>query len=348
MYKIAFTGGGSAGHIIPNVALIDELIKTGEAEICYFGSNRIEKSIAQNKKIPYFEYEPPKLIRSVKALGENLKIPFAFHKAVKRAEEGLTTFKPDLVFSKGGFVALPVVFAAHKLKIPCLAHESDLSPGLANKLSAKKCLFLLTSFPETASFFKNGKYCGPPIRQELFSHSRSAAKRDLCDETSRKVVLVFGGGSGSEALNEAVRRIAPKLCKRYYLLHICGKGKTIDCRLQNYKQMEFITDMGAAYACADVVISRAGAGTIFELLALKKPSILVPLEKQTRGDQRENADYFESKGLCRTLKESELGGLYEEIEKTLADEELKRRLATYSFPAGNKNLLFEIRQAVKK
>ena len=257
-------------------------------------------------------------------------------------------FKPDLVFSKGGFVALPVVYAAHKLKIPCLAHESDLSPGLANKLSAKHCLALLTSFPETAKLFKNGKYCGPPIRQELFAHSRSAAKRELCDETNRKVVLVFGGGSGSEVLNEAVRKIAPKLCKRYYLLHICGKGNMIDCRLQNYKQIEFVTDMGAAYACADIVVSRSGAGTVFELLALKKPSILIPLERQTRGDQKENAEYFQRKGLCRILTENDLDALYEEIEKTLIDEDLKGRLATFSFPTGNNNLLFEIRQAVKK
>jgi UDP-N-acetylglucosamine--N-acetylmuramyl-(pentapeptide) pyrophosphoryl-undecaprenol N-acetylglucosamine transferase len=207
---------------------------------------------------------------------------------------------------------------------------------------------VLTSFPETAKKLHNGKFCGPPVRSELFAHSRSAAKRDLCEETSRKVVLVFGGGSGSEKLNEAVRKIAPKICKRYYLLHICGRGKVIDCRLSHYKQMEFITDMGAAYACADLVISRAGAGTVFELLALKKPAILVPLEGQTRGDQRENAEYFAKKGVCRVLKESELTTLYEQIEETMADEGMKRRLAVLSYPTGNENALFEIRRAAKQ
>lgn len=348
MYKIAFTGGGSAGHVIPNIALIDELVKTGEAELCYFGSGGIEKSIVTAKKIPYFEYNPPKLIRSLRALKNNLKIPFAFRQAVKKAEEGLRIFNPDVVFSKGGFVALPVVFAAQKLKIPCLAHESDLSLGLANKLSVRKCVSVLTSFPETAKGIRNGKFCGPPVRKELFSHSRSAAKKELCEETSRKVILVFGGGSGSETLNEAVRKIAPKLCKRYFLLHVCGKGKTIDCRLQHYKQIEFIEDMGAAYACADLVISRAGAGTVFELLALKKPSVLVPLEGQTRGDQKENAAYFAQKGVCRVLKESELSSLYETIEETMADEEMKRKLAVFSYPTGNENALYEIRQAAKR
>ncbi len=346
MYKIVFTGGGSAGHVIPNVALIDELLKTGEAELCYFGSSGIEKEIVAAKKIPYFEIDAPKLKRSWKAIKSNLKIPFEFSKAVKKAEEGLKTFSPDVVFSKGGYVALPVVFAAHKLRIPCIAHESDFSIGLANRLSAKKCTALLTSFPETAKKLRNGKFSGPPIRAELFGHSRSAAKRELCEGTSRKVILVFGGGSGSEVLNEAVRKIAPKLAERYFILHVCGKGKTIDCRIKNYKQAEYLSDMGAAYACADLVLSRAGAGTVFELLALKKPSILVPLEGQTRGDQMENAAYFEKKGVCRVLRQSDLDCLAVEIEEALSDEKLKRNLAVFSYPLGNENLLHEIRQTV--
>ncbi|MBQ8319253.1 MAG: UDP-N-acetylglucosamine--N-acetylmuramyl-(pentapeptide) pyrophosphoryl-undecaprenol N-acetylglucosamine transferase [Clostridia bacterium] len=348
MYKIVFTGGGSAGHVIPNVALIDELIKTGEADIAYFGSDGIEKKLVASKKIPYFELAPPKLKRSLSAFTDNLKIPFIFSKAVKKAEEGLRAFSPDLVFSKGGYVALPVVFAAAKLGVPCIAHESDYSIGLANRLSAKKCASVLTSFPETARKIRNGKFSGPPIRAELFAHSRSAAKRELCEGTSRKVILVFGGGSGSETLNEAVRKAAKRLTERYFILQVCGKGKTIDCRLKNYKQVEFITDMGAAYACADLVVSRAGAGTIFELLALKKPALLVPLEGQTRGDQIENAAYFEKQGVCRILKQGELKHLAEEIDAAILDEQLKRQLALFSYPLGNENLLHEIRELVKK
>ena len=198
MKKILFTGGGSAGHVQPNIAIMQEIISSGEAELCYMGSNGIEKQLVLPLKIPYFTIDPPKLKRSV--CFANLKIPFAFKKAVQQASEGLHAFHPNLVFSKGGFVALPVVVAAHKLGIPCLTHESDFSAGLANKLMARRCEKVLTSFPETADKFKNGKFVGSPLRQELFLREKKSAreKYGLPLQTNRKTLLVFGGGSGSK------------------------------------------------------------------------------------------------------------------------------------------------------
>jgi len=180
MKKIAFTGGGSAGHVIPNLAIIDEILQSGEADVCYFGSKGIEKKLAATRSLSYFEYECPKLIRekSFAAFKKNCAIPFKLRKAVKKAEEGLRAFQPNLLFSKGGYVALPAVLAAKKLKIPVLTHESDLSPGLTTKLIAKKCKKTLTSFPETAKRFKNGQFVGAPIRKEVLCGNATAAKKE--------------------------------------------------------------------------------------------------------------------------------------------------------------------------
>jgi len=346
MKKIAFTGGGSAGHVVPNLSLISEILASGEADVCYFGSDGIEKSLVERLKIPYYQTQCPKLVRgkSFSAWKRNLKIPCLLKKAVRHAEKGLREFAPDVVFSKGGYVSLPVVLAARRLKIPCLTHESDFSIGLANKIMAKKCERVLTSFPETADKFKNGKYTGAPVRRELFGYSKAEGEQKFLGTHGKKVVLVFGGGSGSAAINEALRNALPALTKNYFILHICGKGNRVESNLKNYRQEEFVADMGAAYAVADLVIARAGAGTVFEILALKKPAILIPLEGQTRGDQKENAKYFEKKGLCRVLKQSELARLPEEIDECFADEGLKQRLAISNFVCGNSNILHEIRK----
>ncbi len=346
MKKIAFTGGGSAGHVVPNVALITEILSTGEADVCYFGSNGIEKSLIEKLRIPYFETECPKLVRgfSLSAIKRNVKIPFQLKKAIDRAELGLKTFRPDVVFSKGGYVSLPVVLAARRLKIPCLTHESDFSPGLANKWMARKCERALTSFPETAGKLKRGKYTGAPVRKELFEASKEEARRKFGAPSNKKTLLVFGGGSGSKAINDGVRSVLPTLLKTYFVLHVCGKGNKVESNLPNYRQEEFISDMGSAYACADVVLSRSGAGTVFELLALKKPSLLVPLEGQTRGDQKENARYFEKKGLCKVLPQGEIGKLPQALEALASDQKLRENLAVCDFVCGNSNILHEIRK----
>ncbi len=343
MKKILFTGGGSAGHVIPNLALIEELRAKGEIEVCYMGTAGIEKEIMA-KHAPYYTISCPKLVRGSgwKAFKNNLKIPLAFRRAVKEAEKGLKVFQPDLVFSKGGYVALPVVFAAKKLKIPCVAHESDYSAGLANKLSAGKCRFVFTSFPETAKKIRRGKYGGAPIRRSLLTAKKRTARRELDIPASAKVLLVFGGGSGSKSINEALRKHLKTLTEKYYVLHVCGKGNAVKSSLKNYRQMEFVADMGTLYASADLVISRAGAGTVFELIALKKPSVLIPLEGATRGDQKQNAAYFERRGLCHVLPQGELACLPQAIERAFLDEEMKKRLKESGFTQGNQRILGEL------
>ncbi len=348
MKKILFTGGGSAGHVLPNVALIEEILTRGDAEVCYMGSGGIEKTLIGKLKIPYYEIDCPKLVRGGgrKALKNNIQIPLAFHRAVKAAEKGLKIIQPDLVFSKGGYVALPVVFAAKRLNIPCLAHESDFSAGLANKLSAGKCKFVLTAFPETAKKIRRGKYGGAPIRREILLAKRERAREEWNIPQNAKVLLVFGGGSGSQALNDALRAQLKSLTKDFLVLHACGKGNGVESTVKNYRQFEFIADMGGAYACADVVVARAGAGTIFELLALKKPALLIPLEGATRGDQKENADYLSSRGLCRVLPQSKLNNLAEEIKATYQDEGLKAQLKNCGYASGNGRILGEIYAAL--
>ncbi len=349
MQKIVFTGGGSAGHVIPNVALIQELQKTGKYDLYYFGTDGIEKERISPLRLPYFAYHAPKLKRglSFDSLKNNLTIPCRFSKSVKTVERELKKLRPDLVFSKGGYVALPVVTAAARLNIPCLTHESDLTPGLANKIMAKKCRKVLTAFPETAKRFSNGIYTGQPLRGELFGVSKSTGKKALTDGTQRKVILIFGGGSGSAPINDAVRRLAPTLCRRYYLLHVCGKGGTIESNLQNYRQFEFIQDMGIAYAAADLIISRAGAGAVFETMALKKPAIFIPLQGQTRGDQQENARYFAERGLCYTLPQDRLSELPKAIEQALSDAGLKQRLWLAPYSSGTKPALQAIHDCLR-
>lgn len=350
MKKILFTGGGSAGHVIPNVALIEDLMKNGDVDVGYMGTDGIEKNILAPYKIPYMEISCPKLVRGggFSGLKRNFKIPCAFLQAVKQAKKYLLDFQPDLVFSKGGYVALPVVFAAHQLKIPCLAHESDLSVGLANRLSAGKCEYVFTSFPETAEKLRNGKYSGAPMRRSLLDASRQSAREDFEISKRAKVLLVFGGGSGSAAINQAVRENLKTLTKKYFVLHVCGKGNIVQTNLKNYLQKEFIADMGAAYACADAIIARSGAGTVFEILALKKPALFIPLEGQTRGDQKENAEYFERKGLCRVLSQNRLENLADEVENLFDDEKLKENLSSGAMLWGNDIILREIKRILGK
>ncbi len=348
MKKIAFTGGGSAGHVLPNVALIEEILSLGKEDVCYIGSNGIEKEIISKWNIPYFSVECPKLTRgfSWENFKKNIKIPVQFFRAVKRAKEGLRAFQPDLVFSKGGYVALPVVYAARQLKIPCFIHESDLSLGLANKLCLPVCKTLFTSFPETAKKYRKGVHSGAPIRQNIFHASKAHARIQLSIPYHKKTLLIFGGGSGSKRINEAVRAHIKTLAQKYAVLHVCGKGNMVQSNIENYRQFEFVADMGTMYAAADVVVARAGAGTIFELLALQKPALLIPLEQQSRGDQVQNANYFFRKGLCRILRENDLSTLPKAIEETLLDERLRSQLQLSSFTSANARILDALRQTL--
>ena len=344
MKKILFTGGGSAGHVVPNIALMEDLLAQGNIDVCYMGTDGIEKRIVGEGKFPFYQIDCPKLIRhgGLSGLKNNLRIPSAFLKAEAQAMEGLRIFKPDAVFSKGGYVALPVIFAAHKAGIPCFCHESDFSMGLANKLSAGKCKTVFTSFPETAQRIKNGKYSGAPMRSSLFRVTRIAARRRLGIPLHAKTVLVFGGGSGSKAINDALRSQIKELAKTFFILHVCGKGNMVDNNLKNYRQFEFVADMGTLYAASDLVVSRAGSGTVFEILALKKPAVLIPLEGQTRGDQLENARYFANQGLCTLLRQNDLSALVNTLQTTMHDSALKERLLSSQWVSGNATILREL------
>ena len=346
MQKILFTGGGSAGHVVPNIALIEQLLSDGKTAVCYMGTEGIEKRIIAEWKIPYYTIKCPKLIRNGgwQGLKNNLSIPVAFHRAVQQAKEGLRAFQPTAVFSKGGYVALPVLYAAKTMGIACFAHESDFSPGLANRLSAPWCKRVFTSFPETAKKFKRGVYSGAPIKRSLLTASRAEARLRMGIGFDEKVLLVFGGGSGSASINQALRQHIKTLTEQFVILHVCGAGNTVDSNLKNYHQFEFISDMGMLYASADAVVARAGSGTVFEILALKKPTLLIPLEGQTRGDQKENARYFAQKGLCHVLTQSQLHRLTEEIQALFLDEGLRLRLRDSSFVSGNESILCALQQ----
>lgn len=328
--------------MVPNLAIMNELKYTHR--ISYMGTGGIESSLVGKSGYPFFRVDCPKLVRSFTL--ENLKIPYRLKHAKREAIAVLEREKPDLVFSKGGFASYPAVQAAHKLGIPVLTHESDLSPGLCTKLIAKKCKWVLTSFPETASLFTNGKYVGSPIRREILNGERSRAMRKFCIPDGLPVLLVLGGGSGSLALNHAIRSNLPELLKKFRILHLCGTGNLLENPPEGYLQREFEPDMGSAYACADLVLSRAGSNTVFEILALKKPSVLVPLEKSSRGDQLENARYFEKKGLCTVLREESITELPAALDRAIASRALKEALIRDGVSSGTPSVLEIIRECL--
>ncbi len=341
MKRILFTGGGSAGHVIPNLALMNELKYS--YRILYMGTGGIEKTLVGNSGFPFFQVDCPKLVRAFTL--ENFKIPFRLSRAKKNALAVMKREQPDLVFSKGGFASYPAVWAAHRLKIPVLTHESDLSAGLCTKLIAKKCKYVLTSFPETATFFKNGKQTGSPIRKEILNGEKSRALRKYGFREGKPVLLVLGGGSGSRALNEAIGKNLPSLLQNFQILHLTGKGNAAE-KTEGYVPLEFENDMGSAYAAADLVLARAGSNTVFEIMALKKPSVLVPLTRGSRGDQLQNAEYFEKKGLCTLLREENLSGLTGALYGTLANTGMKTALKESELGSGTPVILDLIKSEV--
>ena len=341
MKRLVLTGGGSAGHAVPNAALIPALAK--KYELAYIGTDGIEKRIIAPYKIPYCTIRCTKFVRGFSL--QNFAIPFRFWKSMQEAERGLKALRADGVFSKGGYVALPVVLAARRMGIPVLSHESDLSPGLANRIIAKKCRAVLTNFPETAQKIKNGQYTGAPMRPELFTADRRAALVKYGFSGEKPVLLALGGGSGSKALNEALRGALFPLLQTFEILHLCGKGNAVQSTARGYVQREYEEDMPSAYAAADFALSRAGAGAAFELIALKKPTLFVPLEnRRTRGDQAENAAYFAERRLAGVLHERDLtpAALQKALESLAADKEMAQALAASHIRRGNESILAAI------
>ena len=308
--KIVLTGGGTAGHITPNIALLPELEKAGY-EVFYIGSyDGMEKRLMADYHIPYYGIATGKFRRYFDL--KNFSDPFRVLKGFSEARKILKELQPDVVFSKGGFVSVPVVRAAASLKIPCVIHESDMTPGLANKLCIPVARKVCCNFPETLKSLPAEKsiLTGSPIREELL-HGNKEAARKLCGFHSDKpVLMIIGGSLGSAVINQSVREALPKLLDDFQIVHICGKDKIDNLLLKTpgYKQFEYVKDdLKDIFAMADIVVSRAGANAICELLALKKPNRLIPLSAgASRGDQILNARSFEAQGFSMVIDEDYL------------------------------------------
>lgn len=324
------TGGGTAGHVTPNIALMPALRNEGY-DISYIGSyDGIEKRLIEEQGVPYFGIASGKLRRYFDL--KNFSDPFKVLKGYGQSIKILKKIKPDVVFSKGGFVSVPVVLAARHCKIPAIIHESDLTPGLANRIAIPRATKVCCNFPETLSYLPAEKavLTGSPIRQELLSGDAASAF-SLCkfEDRTKHVILIIGGSSGSRAINTAIRDLLPELVKNYNVIHLCGKGN-LDTSLDHvlgYAQFEYANqELADMFALADLVISRAGANAICELLALRKPNILIPLSAAaSRGDQILNANSFRSQGFSYVLDEEDL------TNTTLLEaiEHVSRKKASY-------------------
>lgn len=310
MKKIVLTGGGTAGHVTPNLALLPALKEAG-FEITYMGSYEgIEKKLIEDFQLPYVGIATGKFRRYLDP--KNFTDPFRVIKGYGEAKKFLKEYQPDVVFSKGGFVSVPVVRAAASLKIPCIIHESDMTPGLANKLCFPVAKKICCNFPETFKMLPAGKavLTGTPIRAELSQGSKLAGL-EMCGFTANKpIIMVIGGSLGAMNVNKAVRDALPKLLEKFQVVHLCGKDKLDNLLLTTpgYKQFEYLkAELKDIFAMADIVISRAGANAICELLALRKPNILIPLPaSSSRGDQLLNAESFENQGFSMVLHEDDM------------------------------------------
>ena len=321
MKKIVLTGGGTAGHVYPALAVAEGL---KGYDIHFIGSSGMEKDILKSyPNITYHEISAVKLER--KLTFKNLLIPFKLFSSVKQAKKILLKIKPDVIFSKGGFVSVPVAIAGAKQNIPIISHESDLTFGLANKIILHYCKVMCTTFEETASHNKC-IFTGQPIRQEIF-HGK---KQMFNFSNPLPTILILGGSSGAQFLNKIVFDNLEKLTSKYNILHISGKKNFKNIQHKNYHIVPYAENIQDFYATADIVISRAGSGVINELLCLAKPMLLIPLSKQnSRGDQIENAKLFEKKGYCEMITEEEYNFnlLQQKLEKLLKNaEKIKKNM----------------------
>jgi UDP-N-acetylglucosamine--N-acetylmuramyl-(pentapeptide) pyrophosphoryl-undecaprenol N-acetylglucosamine transferase len=306
--KLVFTGGGTAGHVVPNLALIQVL--SSDFDIHYVGSAKgVERAIVEAEHIPYHVVSSGKLRRYFS--WQNFLDPFKLLFGIIQAFWIILRLKPELVFSKGGFVALPVVIGAWLNRIPVIAHESDLTPGLANRLSFPFVNMICVTFDAGKAYFKTSdkvRVTGTPIRLELLQGSRDAGLESCGFDANKPCLLVMGGSQGSNILNACVREQLDALCAQFQVIHLCGRGK-LDPTLSEkagYVQLEYADDnLADLFALSDVVVSRAGANAVYELLALAKPHVLIPLSRRySRGDQVDNAAYFEKKGVSVVLDET--------------------------------------------
>ena len=327
MKKIILTGGGTAGHVTPNLALLPSLKELGY-EIHYIGTyNGIERKLVEGAGIPYDGISSGKLRRYFDL--KNFSDPFRVIKGYMEARSLMKKYKPDVVFSKGGFVAVPVVLAAKHYKIPTIIHESDMTPGLANKICIPSAAKVCCNFPETLQYLPKEKavLTGSPIRRELLEGDRLTGLQHAGLSADKPVILVIGGSLGAVAVNNAVRSLLPRLLPHFQIIHICGKGHLDESLIgqEGYVQYEYVdAPLRHLFAAADLMVSRAGANSICEILALRKPNVLIPLSAAaSRGDQILNARSFEKQGFSTVLEEETVTDdtLFDAISRTYAERQ---------------------------
>lgn len=311
MTTIAFTGGGTVGHVSVNLSLIPTALSQGY-EALYIGSkNGIEREMIESQlpEIKYYPISSGKLRRYISL--ENAQDVFKVLKGILDARKVLKKEKPDLLFSKGGFVSVPVVIAAKSLNIPTIIHESDLTPGLANKIALKFAKKIYTTFEETLNYLPKEKadFIGATIREDLKNGNAHNGYQLTSFNENKKVLLVMGGSLGSKKLNSIIRENLDALLQQYQVIHLTGKGlKDAQVKKSGYIQYEFVKeDLTDLLAITDTVISRAGSNAIYEFLTLRIPMLLVPLGlDQSRGDQIDNANHFADKGYAKAIDEEQL------------------------------------------
>ena len=335
--KICFTGGGTLGHVMPNLYLAKDL---QQYKLMYIGTNGIEKERVKKAGIDFYEITATKLRRG--KVFVNLRVPFELVRAIKQSKRILKEQKPDLIVSKGGFVALPVCIAARKLRIPIISHESDYSFGLANKIILHFSNIMCVNYEHLASDKKNIIYTGPVISDD-FKYSNINANVKLDIDLDKPTVLIMGGSSGSKAINNAVWQDVDKLCSRYNVIHLTGKGNSTKNRAVNYNQIEFTDNVPYLLSISDLVVGRAGAGVVFECAYMHKPMLLIPLQNgHSRGDQVQNAKYFYNLGCAKILEEFKLSPatLIKSIELTLPHcKEMVTNLKKMDLSSGKEKML---------
>ena len=349
MPKIFFTGGGTAGHVTPNIAVIREL--SLDFEIGYVGeSSSVEEKLISSISVPFFKIKSGKLRRyfSLKNFFDPLKVIVGFFQSLRLC----VIEKPDLVFSKGGYVAVPLVLAARVLNIPIIAHESDLTPGLANRLTFPFCSKICLTFPPTAGQLRDNRVIltGTPLRRALREADAKKGASLLGFDINLPILLVFGGSKGARFLNELIFRLRDKLLESFNVVHITGEGNSSREReKKGYIQKEFLHhEFGDVLAAASVVVSRAGANSIYELLALRKPHLLVPLPKtSSRGDQLENAKKFCELGYSRFIEEGLLTDdiFIQEIKNLMENKtSIEKQMANFKAPDAVSIIVKEIKK----
>ena len=353
MKKIIMTGGGTAGHVTPNLALVP-LLKEKGYEIFYIGSyTGIEKKLVEDAGITYYGISSGKLRRYHD--WKNFTDPFRVIKGFSEANQLMKHIQPDVVFSKGGFVSVPVVMAAARQHIPAIIHESDMTPGLANKLAIPFASKVCCNFPETMQYLPDGKavHTGSPIRKELFSGNKEAGLSFTGFSADKPVILIMGGSIGSRFINNAVWASLDTLLEKFQIVHLVGKGNINNDLVgrDGYKQYEFISEqLNDIFAMTDLMISRAGANSISEILALKIPNILIPLSAAaSRGDQILNAASYKKQGFSTVLQEEELTGelLVSSVEDVYTKRgEIRARMAESKLLDAN-NVIMNLIENIK-